>query len=181
MGRTLRPCASALAAAALLVTGCSGASEGDLNLPDGAPADAPAAPGDGPADAPMSLPDIRINEVAAGETPDWVEFVNLGEVAIDLTSLRILDANDAATAVALAASGSLEPGTYLAVDIADETVGFKLGGDEEFWLFTAAGDVIDSVDWNQGDAATGKSYARQPDGTGDFVSLDTQTKGAANP
>ncbi|MBK9072436.1 MAG: lamin tail domain-containing protein [Myxococcales bacterium] len=180
MGRSLRYFPLLPAAITVLVAGCSGASDGDLNLPDASP-DAPAAPADGPTDAPMDLPNIRINEVAAGEAPDWVEFVNLGDVAIELAGLRILDANDATTAVPLAASGTLEPGTYLAVDIANETVGFKLGGDEEFWLYTAAGDVIDSVDWNEGDAATGKSYARQPDGTGDFVSLETQTKGAANP
>lgn len=181
MGRTLSKRSLVLIGAALLVAGCSGAGDGDLNLPDPAPDAAPDAPADGLADAPVDLPAIRINEVAAGETPDWVELVNLGEVAIELAGLRILDGSDAATAVAFATSGTLAPGAYFAIDIADETVGFKLGSDEDCWLFTAAGDVIDFVDWNQGDAATGKSYARQPDGTGEFISLDVQTKGAANP
>ncbi len=49
--------------------------------------------------------------------------------------------------------------------------GFKLGGDEELGIWTSEGVLVDSVDWDEGDAGEGESYSRFPDGTGEFHSV----------
>ena len=72
---------------------------------------------------------LVINEVVAAGSPDWVEFKNTSSAAIDLTGCTISDD------LMDAAKGSIPDGTmiaaggYLVIDIADETVGFKIGGE----------------------------------------------------
>ena len=39
---------------------------------------------------------------------------------------------------------------------------------------------MDKVDWDEGQAGEGMSYARTPDATGDFQTVDSPTPGAAN-
>ena len=123
---------------------------------------------------------LVINEVVAAGSPDWVEFKNTSSAAIDLTGCTISDD------LMDAAKGSIPDGTmiaaggYLVIDIADETVGFKIGGDEAFGIFAPDGTVIDSVDWDEGASPEGGAFARLPDGTGDFTTTNTPTREAAN-
>ena len=58
--------------------------------------------------------------------------------------------------------------------------GFSLGGDEELGIWTAEGSLVDSVDWADGQAGEGLSFARVPDITGDFQTVGSPTPGAPN-
>ena len=76
----------------------------------------------------------------------------------------------------------MAPGEHLQVELdKDSWPGFALGSDEELGVWTAGGALVDSVDWDDGQSGEGMSYARVPDGTGDFRTVDNPTPGAANP
>ncbi len=122
---------------------------------------------------------LVINEVApAGDPEDWFEIYNTGDVDVDLTGIGMTD--DLAEKRKSLLSGSLAPGAYLQVVVSTDGTGFKLGRDEELGLFAPDGTEIDSVDWEDGDAISGKSFGRFPDGTGAFKTLNAPTPGAAN-
>jgi hypothetical protein len=123
---------------------------------------------------------LVINEVVASGTPDWVEFKNTSGAAIDLTGCTISDDLMDATKGVIPDGTMIPAGGYFVIDIADETVGFKIGGDEAFGIFAPDGAVIDSVDWDEGASPDGGAFARLPDGTGDFVTTNTPTREAAN-
>ena len=58
--------------------------------------------------------------------------------------------------------------------------GFALGRDEEFGIWTDGGALSASVDWEEGQADAGTSFARLPDVTGDFRTVGAPTPGAPN-
>jgi hypothetical protein len=138
---------------------------------------------DGSLDAPMTTA-VRIlvlNEVAPGETPDWFEVVNATTVAVQLADFVYVDvAGDFTKAKAFPAM-TLGPGARYVQNVDDVTSGFKLGSDEELWIYRASDHALsDGVDWAEGAAPAGMSYARSPDTFGPFVT-GAQTRGAANP
>lgn len=137
--------------------------------------DAPNLPSDPDADLRVFV----INEVAAGESPDWFEVVNKTGVAMELGDYCFIDSG-ALSACAPFPAMTLAPGAYFVQDVDDAGAGFKLGGDEELHIYRIADHAeSDSVDWAEGDSPTGQSFRRIPDITGDFVT-GAQTKGAAN-
>ena len=76
---------------------------------------------------------------------------------------------DTAERVAFQSGTSISPGGYLRVDgDKDGWPGLALGGGEELGVWTSYGALVDSVDWDEGDSGEGVSFARVPDGTGDF-------------
>lgn len=124
---------------------------------------------------------LRVNEVVAAGAPDWVEIVNVSGAAVQMSEYCITDTPDDFTTCKPFAATSLAPSGRFAQDIDDTTVGFKLGGDEEVWVFRISDHrVSDSVDWDDGDAPANGSYARLPDITGLFSTTNQPTKGAAN-
>jgi hypothetical protein len=137
----------------------------------------PVAPTPGTADPTK----VRINEIESnGDTADWVELVNTGSVAIDVSGWILKDDSDART-LAIAAGTSIAPGAYLAVDVNTATTpgNFGLGAADKARLFLADGiTMIDSVEWTEHAATT---LGRYPNGTGDFSVTSSSTKGAANP
>ena len=117
---------------------------------------------------------LVINEVAAqGDPLDWFELYNIGDSVIDLAGFVVADdLEDAAKRVAFPAGTTIAPGAYMQVQVdSDNWAGFKLGGDEELGVWTSEGVLVDSVDWNEGDAGEEVSYSRLPDGTGEFHSV----------
>ena len=54
------------------------------------------------------------------------------------------------------------------------------GRGEELGVWTADGRLVDRIDWEEGESDPGTSYARIPDRTGDFLSVETPTPGAPN-
>ena len=151
-----------------------------------------------PASVVTSIPEtadigLVINEVAAkGEPLDWFELHNSTDQHISLANFFVADdLTDIGKRVAFPTNLGIAPGEYLKVEVdTDNWAGFKLGGDEELGIWTLAGsekegwsadgDLVDSVDWDEGDSGEGESYARVPDGNGEFQTVDNPTPGATN-
>ena len=144
--------------------------------------DGPDGEGAGPGTA---LPDVGlvINEVAArGDPLDWFELHNPSPEPIALDGFEVADSlTDAAKRVAFPAGTTIQPGAYMQFTLdKGGWPGFALGGDEELGIWLLDGTHVASVDWNEGQSSDGQSYARVPDATGDFQTVDNPTPGAAN-
>jgi hypothetical protein len=125
-----------------------------------------------------AAPPVRINEVeSSGRDPvDWIEIVNTGAGAVDVSGWILRDDKNSST-VAIPTGSVLAAGALLAVDV-DVTGGFGLGGADSARLFATDGiSLVDSYSWT-GHAAT--TYGRVPDGIGAFVVTPAPTKGASN-
>jgi hypothetical protein len=130
---------------------------------------------------PASLDLLVINEVAPGETPDWFEVVNVSGTALDLSLFSYCDVPDDFTKAKPFPAMTLAAGARYAQDVDDVISGFKLGSDEALYIYRISDSaLVDSVDWAEGAAPTGTSYARVPDTSGDFVMGSAPTKGAPN-
>ena len=132
--------------------------------------------------APIGL-GLVINELAAkGDPLDWFELHNPMPDPIALEGFEVADSlTDAGKRVAFPAGTILGPGAYMQFSLdKDGWPGFALGGDEELGIWLRDGTLVDSVDWDEGGAPEGGSYARVPDATGDFRTVDTPTPGAPN-
>ncbi|GGS21875.1 hypothetical protein Snoj_22880 [Streptomyces nojiriensis] len=121
-------------------------------------------------------PTVRINEVesSGGSPGDWIELVNTGTTAVDISKWVVKD-NDNSHAYTIAKNTSLAPGAFLALDVESS---FGLGSSDSARLFTADGStLVDSATWTAHAATT---YGRCPDGSGAFTTTTAATKGAAN-
>ena len=146
------------------------------------PGDGPDREGAGPGTTPADI-GLVINEVAAkGDPLDWFELHNTLPDPIALSGFVVADSlTDAAKRVSFPAGTVLQPGAYMQVELDKEGwPGFALGGDEELGIWLLDGTLVASVDWNEGQSGEGQSYARVPDATGDFQTVDDPTPGAAN-
>ena len=130
---------------------------------------------------------IAINEIVCqpeeGGT-DWFEIVVIGDNPVDLSAVTVVDDN-ADHEPAPIGSITLEPGAFYVVkaisadDSSDDpSVPFKLGKDDSLTLFVD-GEAQDTLDWDDGQAPTGSSFGRLPDGTGAAQQLKP-TPGAPN-
>jgi hypothetical protein len=124
---------------------------------------------------------LLITEVAAaGEPEDWVEVMNTSEAPVDLDDFVIVDKRDAIDRARPVGAVTLGPGERYVRVISDATVGFRLAGDEEVWIYRAGdGALVDGVDWNQGASTPGGSLARQDD-VGAFRTVAKDTRGQTN-
>ena len=126
---------------------------------------------------------LVINEIAAkGDPLDWFELYNASGDTITLADYVVADdLKDEAERVAFPSGLEIAPGKYLQVEVdSDNWAGFKLGGDEELGIWTASGELVALVDWNEGHSGEGESLARVPDVTGDYQTVSNPTPGAAN-
>ncbi|MDE0675725.1 MAG: CotH kinase family protein [Acidimicrobiaceae bacterium] len=149
-------------------------------------------PGSGDADAGTQGPDqsgtaldvgVVINEVAAkGDPLDWFELHNASREPIALDGFEMADdLNDVGKRVPFPAGTVIGPGEYLQFSLDKEAwPGFALGSDEELGIWLLDGTLVASVDWAEGQSGADQSYARVPDVTGRFETVDTPTPGAAN-
>lgn len=135
---------------------------------------------------------LRINEVDS-QPADWVEFHNPGTEALDVSGYEIRDNSDDHR-WRFAAGTEIAAGAYLVVD--EGTIGLVdgiptpfrdpigIGSTDRIRLYDTAGTLIDdTLPWSahasiDGDTAAA-TFARCPDGTGDF-GLAFATPGAAN-
>lgn len=171
----------------VVLAACSNAADPDpmIDAPPPPPQDSPPpppvdmAPGDG---QPQALRILVVNEIAAGEAPDWFEVVNATFGPVQLADFVFVDAvGDFAKAVAFPQM-MLGPGERFAQDVDGTVVPFKLGSDEELWVYRAADQMLsDGIDWAEGASPAGSSFARIPDVFGAFQTTATQTKGTPNP
>ena len=149
-------------------------------------------PGSGDADAGTQGPDqsgtaldvgVVINEVAAkGDPLDWFELHNASREPIALDGFEMADdLNDVGKRVPFPAGTVIGPGEYLQFSLDKEAwPGFALGSDEELGIWLLDGTLVASVDWAEGQSGADQSYARVPDVTGRFETVDIPTPGAAN-
>ena len=127
-------------------------------------------------------PSLVINEVAAkGEPEDWIELYNIGASPVSLEGLQMTDNLETEDFFVFDDHwGDLGVGELVVIEISEETVGFKLGKDEAFYLLDHEGTLIDFVDWEEGDSPEGGSLARYPDGEGDFSTNVQHSRGILN-
>lgn len=164
----------------LALAACSNASDATVDAPV-QPIDAPAGDSPNPDAPPTALKILVVNEVAPGEAPDWIEIVNASNAAVQLSEFAYVDVAGDFVKMKPFPAMMLAPGAYYAQDVDDPISGFKLGSDEEVWIYRISDMAMsDGVDWAQGAAPTGMSYRRAPDTTGDFAT-GAQSKGVANP
>ena len=123
---------------------------------------------------------LVINEVAAkGDPLDWFELHNTSSDRIVLDGFEVADSlTDASKRVAFPAGTTIQPGAYMQFSLdKDGWPGFALGGDEELGIWLSDGTPVDRVDWDEGQSSDGQSYARVPDTTGNFQTVDNPTPG----
>jgi hypothetical protein len=167
---------AALLTASVLATACSGAVD-----PVGRDAGTPGTNNARVDAGPSVFSGLVINEVAAaGDPADWFELYNGTSQTLDLASFTFTDDAATPTKGTFATGTMLAPGAYIVQEVSDETVGFKLGGDEALYLFDPTGAIVDEVDWDEGASPAGGSYGRIPNATGPFKTLATPTPGAEN-
>ena len=126
------------------------------------------------------LPAIVINEVESnGDTTDWVEIMNTGTQAVDISGWYLLD-NDPighkADATPVDQGTVLQPGALYVFD-QNKDFNFGLGKADQATIYDANGNTVVSYAWTK--HASGV-YARIPDGTGEFQDFATATKGKNN-
>ncbi|NUN14912.1 MAG: lamin tail domain-containing protein [Myxococcales bacterium] len=132
------------------------------------------------------IPNVVINELVhtgAENTTDWIELKNLDGVTVDLTGWGIRDHLNAHEF--LLPEGTTIPAFgYLL--IWGKGANFPLTMDYDFdfdakaRLFDPQGVLVDTADWEAGDAPKGTSWGRWPDGTGGFMTLPIPSAGKAN-
>ena len=119
---------------------------------------------------------------AKGDPLDWFELYNASGEEIALADFVVADdLKDAAKRVAFPDELVIPQGGYLEIQLdKDGWPGFALGGDEELGIWTADGALVAEVDWDEGQAREGMSFARVPDAIGEFQTVGNPTPGAAN-
>lgn len=151
-----------------------GAIASDASTSDGAK----SAPSDA-STGPLRL--IVLNEVVAAGDPDWFEIVNATTAPLDTSQFVFVDKAGAFDKAVPFTLGTIGPGAFATVDCDGSAVPFKLGSDEELWIYRGSDHVLsDGVDWAAGDSPDGGSYARIPDTFGPFTTTLHPTKGTPN-
>lgn len=136
------------------------------------------------APAQAAVTDIKINEVEANGSPDWVEFVNTGGTDQSLEGLVLRDdGDDPVTHTWTIPAGFTVPANgRLVIDQGAGTFPFGLGnGGDKVRLFQSDGTTpIDQVTWAAA-AGAGNTWDRCPDATGPatFFAVPA-SKGASN-
>ena len=122
------------------------------------------------------LTDIEINEVESTGV-DFIELINTSGTPTDVSGLVLKDNDDSRT-LAIAAGTIIPAGGFFAMNT-DVPGGFTLDAPDAARVFLPDGVTpIDGTDWVFN--ATGTTYGRCPDGTGEFLTTVAVTKGAAN-
>ena len=163
--------------------GCSNAAS---PVPDASPlldsATLDGRSGDAVVDAAPPRGGLVLNEVAASGTPeDWFEVTNVGVTSVVLSDYCFVDVKDDFVKCKPFAATILAPGAHMAFDVTTADAGFKLGTDEELWIYRNVDKLlIDGVDWAEGQSPATGSFARVPDATGPFMMVAVATRDAAN-
>lgn len=130
---------------------------------------------------------LVINEIVAKNTDDaadWIELYNAGNESVLLSDYSIMDDNGFREKASLP-NTALAPDEFIVIQAVDEApedgsyyVPFKLGADDILTLYKG-NLIIDTLDWEDGDAPEDSSFGRFPDGGLDTMTL-TPTPGHEN-
>ena len=124
--------------------------------------------------SPVTLAINEIESNAPNNGNDWIELSNFGAASVDLTCVRILDAQ---SNYYLFPTGTiLGAGAVLVIE-QNLQFNFDLGAPDNVSLYDASGRLIDSYSWT---VHAPNTYARCPNGTGSFVNWTYPTKGTVN-
>ncbi|MGA1870703.1 MAG: lamin tail domain-containing protein [bacterium] len=117
---------------------------------------------------------LVINEIVARDANggnDWIELYVVGDEAVYLGDYALVDDNEDREPTFLE-DIILQPGEFILIQATDDEpeddsyyVPFTLGSDDSVTLYCGT-DIIDVLDWEAGDAPSGYSYGRFPDGAG---------------
>jgi len=125
---------------------------------------------------------IVINEIESDDPEkggDWVEIMNVGTQAVDISGWYLLD-NDPvghkADVTPVADKTILQPGELYVFD-QNKAFTFGLGKADKAAIYDADGNLVTEYEWT---AHANGVYARIPDGTGEFQDFATATKGKKN-
>ena len=139
--------------------------------------------------------DLVINEIMAsntetvtdqdGEYEDWIELYNNSNQTLSLDNLYLSDDSTDLTAWQFPSGLTIAPGAYLIVwcDKDEEQTGlhadikFSLSGESAILSYGTSNSIIENITF--GVQLADKSYARNPNGTGDFV-IQSPTYNATN-
>ncbi|WP_377110506.1 CotH kinase family protein [Pseudoalteromonas sp. R86517] len=132
--------------------------------PDGSDATAVLTPTELSSNSQATHGPLVINEIvasAADDGNDWFELYNNSENTINLANYHVIDESDDIDPVTLP-DIDLYAGEYITIYATDEDPGtyyvpFKLGKEDELNLILND-EVIDYIDWDESDVATGFSY-----------------------
>ena len=128
---------------------------------------------------------VRINELLSnGEpAPDWIELLNTGAQAVDLSACTLTDSYDLPARYAFTPDTTLQPGQFLVLSATE--LGFAFGELGEIAALlqmsgTNALRFLDTVDFPA--AAPGETFGLylRSDGVLDFTELSFPTQGAGN-
>jgi len=128
----------------------------------------------------------KMNEIysrGTTENPDWIEIFNSGSSSIDISGYKIYDNGGQAGTKPKKEfpSSTIIPANGFYVIVTDDTSasGFGLSsGGEKVWFENSDGIIIDSIAFPALEVT--QSYGRYPDGTSNWVILDSITRGTAN-
>ena len=149
-----------------IVLAIGGCAEPDEPEPD-EPASAEAI-----ADLDAPLRTVVITEIAAAGHPDWFEVVNASSEPVVLSDFVFSDKKDNRAEAARFPSVTLAPGEHYVQTVTKGKQHFKLGRDEELWVFRASdGRLSDGVDWDAGASPPSGSYARVGGWRGEFATV----------
>jgi hypothetical protein len=133
---------------------------------------------------------VVMNEIysrgtAGAETGDWVEIYNDSDIDADISGWFIYDSGGQGGTKPKKAfpAGTIIPakGFYVIVTDDDNVDGSGFGlssGGEQIWFEKADGTIMDNVTFPA--METTQSYGRQPDGTVNWMLLNTITRGTSN-
>ena len=127
---------------------------------------------------------IKINEVESNEPTtdiDWVEIINTGTEAVDLSNWFITDNKDLERLTKneewrIAEETVLNPGEVLVIEHSDILNNLSLGKEDTVILYDNNNQQQDSFSYSGHAVGT---YSRVPDGTGEFID-QAATKGILN-
>lgn len=135
---------------------------------------------------------VVINEICGKQSPDddWLELYNTGTEAADLSGARIVKTDEDGKdedVYTFPSGSSIAAGSYrvVATLTGELTAGISNSKQVGLTLVSADGTVLDKFDrdGNVGKDLSHKengSYARIPDGTGQWTVTETATRGQAN-
>jgi hypothetical protein len=120
---------------------------------------------------------VRINELSSN-SPDFVELINTGTEAVDLSGWVLKDSTDN-NSYTFPSGSSMGAGEILGLRGENVDFAFGLGNGDAVRLLSPEAVLIDSYSY-PAHAPAGRSYGRCPDGTGDFIVTAASSLGAEN-
>jgi hypothetical protein len=136
---------------------------------------------------------LVLNEICGSQTPDddWVEIYNTSDAEVDMSGMKLIkDGGTASPLYTFPAGTKIAAKSYKVVNTVTTPAGTGLTAGisntkaVKIEFTTPAGVVVNTFEKTAANLGTGHatdgSYARSPNGTGDWVVKTAYTKGAAN-